>query len=133
MGLVTAILLAAFFLAIPVGIKYLLAFETRGLMKILYEQEGEVRYLEAQLESLERERLVVSRAMDQVKDQRRWVDVRRSTKAEGTGTDERVPCGRKARLVVANLPVFFSPSHLTINPCQRVSVRIPTAPEAVGV
>ena len=38
MGLVTAIFLAAFFLAIPVGIKYLLAFETRGMMKILYEQ-----------------------------------------------------------------------------------------------
>ena len=82
MGLVTAILLAAFFLAISVGIKYLLAFETRGMMKILYEQEGEVRYLEAQLESLERERLVVSRALNQVKDQRRWVDVRRSSKAQ---------------------------------------------------
>ena len=82
MGIVTTIMLAAFFLAIPMGIKYLLAFETRGLMKILYDQEGEVRYLEAQLESLERERLVVSRAIDQVKDQRRWVSVRRSTKAE---------------------------------------------------
>ncbi len=82
MGLVTAIFLAAFFLAIPVGIKYLLAFETRGMMKILYEQEGEVRYLEAQLESLERERLVVSRALNQVKDQRRWVDVRRSSKVQ---------------------------------------------------
>jgi len=82
MGLVTAIFLAAFFLAIPVGIKYLLAFETRGLMKILYEQEGEVRYLEAQLESLEREQLVVKRAMNQVKDQRRWVDVRKSSKTQ---------------------------------------------------
>ena len=82
MGVVTAILLAGFFLAIPIGIKYLLAFETRGLMKVLCEQEGEVRYLEAQLESLERERLVVKRAMSQVNDQRRWVDIRRDSKAQ---------------------------------------------------
>ena len=81
MGVVTAILLAAFFLAIPIGIKYLLAFETRGLMKVFYEQEGEVRYLETQLESLERERLVVKRAMSQVHEQRRWVDIRRDSKA----------------------------------------------------
>lgn len=65
------VLLSALLLAVPVGIKYLLAFQTRHLVEILKRREREVQQLAAQFEAAEREGLVMSRAVRQVDGQRR--------------------------------------------------------------
>ena len=71
------VLFSAFLLAVPVSIKYLLAFQTRHLVGILKRREREVQQLAAQLEAMERESLVVSRAVRQVDGQRHQARVRR--------------------------------------------------------
>ena len=71
------VVLAAGFLAIPVCVKYFLAFETRSLLENLKEQEEEVRYLSAQWRALERERQVLRRAVNQVASQHRQAQTRR--------------------------------------------------------
>jgi len=71
------ILLSAFFLAIPVGVKYLLAFQTKILVETLKKQEREVQRLAAQLEVVEREKVVMGRAVRQVENQRRQAHTRR--------------------------------------------------------
>ena len=71
------VVLAAGFLAIPVCVKYLLAFETRSLLENLKEQEEEVRYLSAQWRALERERQVLRRAVNQVANHHRQAQTRR--------------------------------------------------------
>ena len=65
------ILLIAFLLAIPILIKYFLAFETKSLLDNLRECEEEVKYLSAQWRALEREQLVMRRAISQVSSQKR--------------------------------------------------------------
>ncbi len=71
------ILLAAAIFAIPVLLKYFLAFETRSLVESLRSREEEVRRLSAQWRSLERERLVMRRAINQVRTQKRHAAQRR--------------------------------------------------------
>ena len=77
-----AILLAAAFLAVPISVKYLLAFEVRNMLEILRNQEKEVRVLSAQLQALEQERRVVQRATAQIQTQRRRVQAQRSVAEE---------------------------------------------------
>lgn len=72
------ILLAAFFIAIPIAVKYALAFETKNLLDQLKKQEGEVKYMAAQLHALEREKIVTRRAMRHVRGQHQQAQVRRS-------------------------------------------------------
>ena len=71
------ILLIAFLLAIPILIKYFLAFETQSLLDNLKECEEEVKYLSGQWRALERERLVMRRAINQVSTQKRSARNRR--------------------------------------------------------
>jgi hypothetical protein len=71
------ILLTAFLLAIPIFIKYFLAFETKNLLDNLKECEEEVKYLSAQWRAMERERLVMRRAINQVSSQERSARTRR--------------------------------------------------------
>lgn len=76
------VLLSALLLAVPVGIKYLLAFQTRHLVVTLKRREREVQQLAVQLEAAERECLVVSRAVRQVDGQRRQALVRQERVGE---------------------------------------------------
>lgn len=78
----TAILLAVVFLAVPISVKYLLAFEVRDMLETLKSQEKEVRVLTAQLRALEQERRVVERATAQVQTQRRRAQTQRSLAEE---------------------------------------------------
>jgi hypothetical protein len=71
------ILLSALFLAIPVWIKYLLAFQARELIATLKRQEREVQILTAQLRATDREFVVVNRAFRQVETQHRHARTRR--------------------------------------------------------
>jgi hypothetical protein len=71
------ILLSAVLFAIPVLLKYYLAFETRSLVENLRSQEEEVRRLSAQWQALERESLIMRRAVKQVATQKRHAATRR--------------------------------------------------------
>jgi len=73
---VQAILLASLFLAIPISLKYLLAFETRDIVVQLKRQERQVNALAARLIALDREREVVGGALVQVREQSRWAETR---------------------------------------------------------
>ena len=73
---VQAILLASLFLAIPISLKYLLAFETRDIVVQLKRQERHVNALASRLIALEREREVVGGALLQVREQSRWAETR---------------------------------------------------------
>jgi len=70
------ILLASLFLAVPISLKYLLAFETRNTVVQLKRQEGTVKALSARLIALDREHDVVSGAILQVHEQSRWAETR---------------------------------------------------------
>ena len=74
---VGVIFLVAILLAIPILIKYFLAFETKSLLDNLKECEEEVKYLSAQWHALEREHLVMRRAINQVSSQKRSARNRR--------------------------------------------------------
>ena len=76
------ILLVALFLAIPVAVKYALAFETKSLIDQLRKQEEEVKYMAVQLRALEREKIVARRAMRHVRGQHQQAEVRRSMISE---------------------------------------------------
>jgi hypothetical protein len=71
------ILLSALFLAVPVSIKYLLAFQMRHMVTVLKRQEREVQQLAMYLEAIEHESLVTRRAVRQVEGQRRQAQARR--------------------------------------------------------
>ena len=71
------ILLIAFLLAVPILIKYFLAFEAKSLLDNLKACEEEVKYLSAQWRALEREHLVMRRALNQVSSQKRSARNRR--------------------------------------------------------
>jgi hypothetical protein len=77
MSEVSFILLSALFLSVPLGIKYLIAFQTRHLLDDLKTREREVELLAAQAEALERQTVVMRRAVDQVGSQHRQVQARR--------------------------------------------------------
>jgi hypothetical protein len=76
------ILLSAFFLAIPVAIKYAISFQTRGMLNQLRSQERLVHSLSLQLEGVQSERIAVRRALSQVHAQRRQADARRQLQQE---------------------------------------------------
>ena len=71
------ILFSAALFAIPVLLKYYLAFETRTLVENLRSGEEEVRRLSARWQALERERLIMRRAVEQVSTQKRHAATRR--------------------------------------------------------
>ena len=75
--IISHILVAAALVAIPVLLKYFLAFETRTLFENLRSQEEEVRRMSAHWQALERERLVMRRAIRQVATQKRHAATRR--------------------------------------------------------
>ena len=79
---VAFILLSAFFLAVPVVIKYTIAFQTRGRFNQLRGQEQLVHALSLQLEGMQSERVAVRRALTQVHAQRRQADARRQLQVE---------------------------------------------------
>ena len=74
---IVVILLIAFLLAVPILIKYFLAFEAKSLLDNLKACEEEVKYLSAQWRALEREHLVMRRALNQVSSQKRSARNRR--------------------------------------------------------
>ena len=79
------ILLAAFFIAIPVFVKYFLAFETREMLDTLKQQDREVQNLFYELQALEQERAVLRRAIHQIENQRMRVQTRKSISEESLG------------------------------------------------
>ena len=79
---VAFILLSAFFLAVPVVIKYTIAFQTRSMLSQLRNQERSVHALSLQLEGMQSEKIAVRRALTQVHAQRRQADVRRQLQEE---------------------------------------------------
>ena len=68
--------LSAAMLAIPMSMKYLLAFEIRKKVAVLRARERHVESMANRLEALEREQGVVHGALVQVEDQRRWAQTR---------------------------------------------------------
>ena len=66
MSEVSFILISAFCLSVPLGVKYLIAFQTRHLLDDLKGREREIECLVAQAEALESQRMVMRRAVDQV-------------------------------------------------------------------
>ncbi len=85
MNEVAFILLSAFFLAIPVSIKYVIAFQARGMVDQLREQERMVHMLSLQLDAMESEKVVLRRALAQVGTQRRQAQNRRLTQEDRLG------------------------------------------------
>jgi hypothetical protein len=80
-----AIVVAAAFLAVPISIKYLLAFHVRNMVDDLKHREKEVRALSAQLQALEQEMRVIQRATVQVQSQFRRAQTHRSMAEERLG------------------------------------------------
>ena len=78
-------LLAALLLALPILVKYLLAFQLRQLLEALKAKDREVRSLLAQLQALRQEELVVRKARLRVQQQHQRVQVRRSLIEERLG------------------------------------------------
>ena len=74
----TFILLSALLLAVPVTIKYTLAFRTRKLVGELRRRERDVQRLRARVEAVEQEAVVVARAVRQVDTQRRHAGARKA-------------------------------------------------------
>lgn len=83
------ILLSALLLAVPIGIKYLLAFQTRHLVGTLKRQEREVQLLAAQLEAIKQESMVTGRAVRQINSQHRQAQTRRETAEKELGRVRR--------------------------------------------
>lgn len=103
MNEVAFILLSAFFLAIPVSIKYAIAFQTRGMLDQLRNQERMVHMLSLQLDAMESERTVVRRALAQVDTQRRQAQNRRLTQEDRLGQmRELLATANKKRRPVLN-------------------------------
>ena len=103
MNEVAFILLSAFFLAIPVSIKYAIAFQTRGMLDKLRNQERMVHLLSLQLDAMESERTVVRRALAQVDTQRRQAQNRRLTQEDRLGQmRELLATANKKRRPVLN-------------------------------
>lgn len=111
---VAFILLSAFFLAVPVVIKYTIAFQTRGMLSHLRSQERLVHALSLQLEGIQSEKVAVRRALTQVYAQRRQADVRRQVQeeklqhvrslAESVATSRRQPRVKKSAISEIEMP-----------------------------
>jgi len=111
---VAFILLSAFFLAVPVVIKYTIAFQTRSMLSQLRNQERTVHALSLQLEGMQSEKMAVRRALTQVHAQRRQADVRRQLQeeqlqhvrslAESVATSRRQPRGKKSAVSTLKMP-----------------------------
>ena len=71
------VLLSGLLLSVPVGAKYWLAFQARQMFRQMKRQEREVERLTAQLEAIEQETVVLSRALRQVERQRNQARIRR--------------------------------------------------------
>ena len=71
-------LIAALLLALPILVKYLLAFQLRQLQEALKAKDREVRSLLAQLQALRQEQIVVRKARLRVQQQHQRAQVRRS-------------------------------------------------------
>ena len=111
---VAFILLSAFFLAVPVVIKYTIAFQTRSMLSQLRNQERTVHALSLQLEGMQSEKMAVRRALTQVHAQRRQADVRRQLQeeqlqhvrslAESVATSRRQSRGKKSVVSTLKMP-----------------------------
>ena len=111
---VAFILLSAFFLAVPVVIKYTIAFQTRSMLSQLRNQERSVHALSLQLEGMQSEKMAVRRALTQVHAQRRQADVRRQLQeeqlqhvrslAESVATSRRQPLVKKSDVSTLEIP-----------------------------
>ena len=77
MSAVTILLVSAF-VAIPLGLKYLFAFETRKLLAEYKERESDVLAMSAELRALKQESRVTRRALHQIEGQRRKAHARRT-------------------------------------------------------
>tara|TARA_B100001094_G_C17788346_1_gene603119 strand:+ start:279 stop:554 length:276 start_codon:yes stop_codon:yes gene_type:complete len=66
----------AFFLTLPVILKYMLAFKGRSLYIKLRQHQREVEILASKLESIERETSAINRAFNHVELQRRNAQIR---------------------------------------------------------
>jgi F0F1-type ATP synthase membrane subunit b/b' len=78
-------LIAALLLALPILVKYLLAFQLRKLLELLKARDREVRALLAQLQALRQEALAVRQARRRVEQQHQRAQVRRSLIEERLG------------------------------------------------
>ncbi len=76
------LVIAALLLAVPIVVKYLLAFQTHKLVEYLKAQDREVKALFARLRAIRQEQEVVSRAAQQLAQQRQRAQVRRGLLAE---------------------------------------------------
>ena len=74
----TFILLSAVLLAVPVSVKYMLAFQMRKLVGEMKRREREVQRLRSRAEAAEQEVLVVGRAVRQIDTQRRHAHTRKA-------------------------------------------------------
>ena len=111
---VAFILLSAFFLAVPVVIKYTIAFQTRSMLSQLRNQERSVRALSLQLKGMQSEKMAVRRALTQVYAQRRQADVRRQLQeeqlkhvrslAESVATSRRQPRVKRSAASTLEMP-----------------------------
>jgi hypothetical protein len=71
-----AAILAALLLAIPIFLKYILAFETRTMVARIKRQERQLDSLASRLVAVGREHDVVRGALVQVHEQQRWACTR---------------------------------------------------------
>ena len=111
---VAFILLSAFFLAVPVVIKYTIAFQTRSMLDQLRNQERSVHALSLQLEGMQSEKMAVRRALTQVHAQRRQADARRQLQeeqlqhlrslAESIATSRRQPRVKRSAVSTLEMP-----------------------------
>jgi hypothetical protein len=95
------ILLSALFLAVPVSVKYLLAFQTRTLVEALRLREREVQLLVARLQATEQECRVVGRAVRHVAIQRRQAHDRRELMSERLDYVRRLAAQTQAETAAA--------------------------------
>ena len=111
---VAFILISAFFLAVPVVIKYTIAFQTRSMLGQLRNQERSVHALSLQLEGMQSEKMAVRRALTQVHAQRRQADARRQLQeeqlqhvrslAESIATSRRQPRVKRSAVSTLEMP-----------------------------
>ena len=95
------IILSALFLAVPVSVKYLLAFQTRTLVEALKRREREVQLLVAQLQATEQESRVVGRVVRHVAIQRRQAHDRRELMSDRLDYVRRLATQAPAETAVA--------------------------------
>lgn len=98
------ILFAALLLAVPISMKYVLAFEVRKMVAVLKANERQVARLTTRCAALDRERGVVAGALAQVEGQRRRFSTRRSLIEEELMLSQRPRRPQPEWPEVADLP-----------------------------